>query len=125
MGSLVGFQGVPRAAHYAATKAYVQSLAEGLGRELAPEGITVLSSAPGPVASGFGDVANMRITNGVSAATVARETLDALGRTGTVRPGLLSKLLEGSLAPLPRRLRVRVLEQVMRGMTAHQQPNET
>ena len=62
----------------------------------------------------------MRITNGVSAATVARETLDALGRTGTVRPGLLSKLLEVSLAPLPRRLRVRVLEQVMRGMTAHQ-----
>ena len=120
MGSLVGFQGVPRAAHYAATKAYVQSLAEGLRRELAPEGIDVLSSAPGPVASGFCEVANMRITNGVSAATVARETLDALGRTGTVRPGLLSKLLEVSLAPLPRRLRVRVLEQVMRGMTAHQ-----
>lgn len=125
MGSLVGFQGVPHAAHYAATKAYVQSLAEGLRRELAPEGIDVLSSAPGPVASGFGDVANMRITNGVSAATVARETLDALGRTGTVRPGLLSKLLEASLAPLPRRMRVRVLEQVMRGMTSHQQSFET
>jgi short-subunit dehydrogenase len=102
MGSLVGFQGVPRAAHYAATKAYVQSFAEGLGRELAPAGIAVLSSAPRPVASGFGEVANMRIRNGVSAATVARETLEALGRTGIVRPGRLSKLLEASLAPLPR-----------------------
>ena len=80
-----------------------------------------MSSAPGPVASGFGKIANMRITNGVSHAIVARETLEALGRTGTLRPGLLSKLLEGSLAPLPRRLRVRVLEQVMRGMTSHQE----
>jgi uncharacterized protein len=80
----------------------------------------VLSSAPGPVDSGFGAVANMRITNGVSAATVARETLRALGRTGTVRPGLLSKVLEASLSPLPRGMRVRILEQVMRGMTAHQ-----
>lgn len=93
-GSLVGFQGVPQAAHYAATKAYVQSLAEGLGRELSPAGVEVLSSAPGPVASGFGAVANMRITNWVRATTVARETLDALGRKRTVRPGLLSKVLE-------------------------------
>jgi len=54
-----------------------------------------MSSAPGPVASGFGEVANMRITNGVSPGIVARETLKELGRTGTVRPGLLSKLLEG------------------------------
>ncbi|MEM7193149.1 MAG: SDR family NAD(P)-dependent oxidoreductase [Pseudomonadota bacterium] len=30
MSSLFAFQGVPRAAHYAATKAYVQTLAEGL-----------------------------------------------------------------------------------------------
>lgn len=120
MGSLVGFQGVPHAAHYAATKAYVQSLAEGLRLELAPEGVHVLSSAPGPVESGFGAVANMRISRGVGATTVARETLDALGRRGTVRPGLLSKVLEGSLAPLPRALRTRILQQVMRGMTAHQ-----
>ena len=46
-GSLVGFQGAPRAAHYAATKAYVQSLAEGLHVELAPRGVDVLASARG------------------------------------------------------------------------------
>lgn len=123
MGSLVGFQGVPRAAHYAATKAYVQSLAEGLRRELAPLGVDVLSSAPGPVVSGFGATANMRITSGVSAATVARETLDAVGRKGTVRPGLLSKVLQASLSTLPRTVRVRILEQVMAGMTAHHPPS--
>lgn len=120
MGSIVGFQGVPQAAHYAATKAYVQSLAEALRRELGPEGIDVLSSAPGPVTSGFGAVANMRIARGVDAATVASETLDALGRRGTVRPGLVSKVLGASLATVPRQWRVRILERVMRGMTEHQ-----
>jgi len=34
MISVVAFQGVPRSANYAATKAYVQSLAEGLRAEL-------------------------------------------------------------------------------------------
>ncbi len=36
------------------------------------------------------------------ASDVAVETLDVLGRVGTVRPGLLSKLLGYSLATLPR-----------------------
>ena len=46
-GSLVGFQGAPNAANYAGTKAYVQTLAEGLHVELAPRGVDVLVSAPG------------------------------------------------------------------------------
>jgi short-subunit dehydrogenase len=54
MSSLVAFQGVPLAANYAATKAYVQTLAEGLHDELRPLGVDVLASAPGPVKSGFG-----------------------------------------------------------------------
>jgi short-subunit dehydrogenase len=36
IGSIVGFQGTPLAGHYAATKAYIQSLAEALHAELAP-----------------------------------------------------------------------------------------
>ena len=43
MSSLFAFQGVPRAANYAATKAYVQSLAEGLRIELAPHGVDVVA----------------------------------------------------------------------------------
>lgn len=53
-GSIVGWQGVPGQANYAASKAYVQSLAEGLHDELAQHGVDVLAVAPGPVASGFG-----------------------------------------------------------------------
>ena len=101
LSSLVAFQGVPRAANYAATKAYVQSLAEGLRVELAPFGVDVVASAPGPIRSGFGARAAMTMGLAQTPAAVAQVTLDALGRRGTVRPGWLSKLLELSLALLP------------------------
>lgn len=119
-GSLVGFQGVPFAAHYAATKAWNQTLAEGLAAEFRAAGVDVLSSAPGPVASGFAARADMRMGAAVTPATVAQQTLAALGRRTTVRPGWLSKLLEASLATLPRSARTRIMAQVMRGMTKHQ-----
>lgn len=117
--SLLAFQGVPRAANYAATKAYVQTLAEGLHRELAPHGVDVVASAPGPVHSGFAARANLRMGVALEPRAVARATLKALGRRVTVRPGWLSWGLEASLAPLPRALRVRILALVMAGMTAH------
>lgn len=120
LSSLVAFQGVPRAANYAATKAYVQSLAEGLRWELAPLGVDVVASAPGPVRSGFGARANMRMGLALTPERVAEVTLKALGRRSVVRPGWLSKFLEASLAPLPRWGRVRILKMVMEGMTKHQ-----
>lgn len=119
LSSLVAFQGVPNAANYAASKAYVQSLAEGLRVELAPCGVDVVSSAPGPVHSGFALRAGMRMGLAATPAVVAEGTLEALGRLGTVRPGWISKLLEWSLAPLPRWGRVRVMARVMAGMTSH------
>ncbi|WP_336487500.1 SDR family NAD(P)-dependent oxidoreductase [Methylobacterium nigriterrae] len=118
MSSLVAFQGVPRAANYAATKAYVQNLAEGLHAELRSRGVDVLSSAPGPVLSGFGRRAAMRITSGQTPDEVAVGSLHALGRRATVRPGLLAKALETALKPLPRPGRVVMMGKVMAGMTA-------
>lgn len=120
MASLVGWQGVPRLAHYAATKAYIQSLAEGLRVELKALGIDVLASAPGPVHSGFAERADMRMGAAERPDEVARASLQALGRTGTVIPGNLSKLLTYSVLPLPRTLRTRIFAQVMNGMTKHQ-----
>jgi short-subunit dehydrogenase len=125
MSSLVSFQGVPRAAHYAATKAYIQTFAEGLQRELTPLGVEVLISAPGPVNSGFGQRADMRMNGAASAQDVARGTVRALGRKTVVRPGLLSVLLEAALAPLPRWARTSIMARVMRTMTAHQGPRKT
>ncbi|MCY7378908.1 MAG: SDR family oxidoreductase [Gemmatimonadaceae bacterium] len=119
LSSLVAFQGVPRTANYAATKAYVQSLAEGLRVELGPRGVDVLASAPGPISSGFASRARMTMGMTQTPADVAQASLAALGRRGTVRPGWLAKGLGASLMFLPRWGRVRVMGKVMAGMTTH------
>jgi short-subunit dehydrogenase len=118
MSSLLAFQGVPMAANYAATKAYVQSLAEALHRELSPAGVDVVASAPGPVHTGFAARARMTMGFAQGPEGVAAATLSALGRRMTVRPGLLSKFLEASLKLLPRWGRVLMMGRVMRGMAS-------
>ncbi len=120
MSSMVAFQGVPYSANYAATKAYVQSLAEGLARELKPAGVHVLAAAPGPVKSGFEARANMNMSMSLTPEQVGVPILKALGRQTTVLPGLLTKLLVFSLRTVPRWGKVRIMEQVMGGMTRHQ-----
>ena len=119
MSSLLGFQGVPQAAQYAATKAYIQSFSEALHSELAPIGVDVIASAPGPVNSGFADRAGMRMGVTLRPAAVAQATLNALGRRRTVVPGFLSKILTYSLLPLPRWSRVQIMGLIMGGMTRH------
>lgn len=120
LSSIVGFQGMPHAAHYAATKAYVQALGEALAVELAARGVDVLAAAPGPTASGFADRAGMKMGAALQPSALARPILGALGRRSTVLPGLLSKVLVYSLVLLPRWARVRIMGRVMRGMTRHQ-----
>lgn len=121
LSSLVAFQGVPNAANYAASKAYIQSLAEGLDRELKPLGVDVLAAAPGPVQSGFGTRANMQMGNAAKPEEIGVPILKALGKSSVVVPGVLSKLLTYSLKTLPRTYKVRVMELVMKGFTKHQQ----
>ncbi len=116
MSSIVAFQGVALQTNYAATKAYVQSLADGLAREWKPYGIDVLASAPGPVDTEFAKVAQMNMGKAEDPGIVARSTLNALGRKNTVRPGFLAKLLGNSLSLLPRSGRSFVLGKVMEGM---------
>ena len=120
MSSLLAFQGTPWASNYAATKAYVQTLAEALRIELGPLSVDVIACAPGPIRSGFAARANMRMSMAARPEIVAAATLESLGRRTTFRPGLLSKVLEYSLAMLPRWGRVRVMSLVMGGMTNHQ-----
>jgi short-subunit dehydrogenase len=116
MSSMVAFQGTPYSANYAATKAYVQTLAEGLAAELRPHGVDVLAAAPGPVTSGFADRANMKMNMSMTPAQIGVPILKALGRRTTVFPGLLTKVLVYSLKAVPRWAKVRIMEKVMGGM---------
>jgi uncharacterized protein len=116
-GSLLGWQGVPGQAVYAATKAYVQVLAEGLRAELRPRGVDVVAVAPGPVRSGFGARAGLTMTSATAPQVVATGALAALGKRGTVVPGARGKFLTAALATLPRRQRTRVLGRVIAKMT--------
>lgn len=120
LSSLVAFQGVPYAAHYAATKAYVQSFAEALAIELKPHGVSVLVAAPGPVESNFGQRANMKMGNGLKPSALGVPILTALGKQTNVIPGLLSKVLIYSLRTVPRFAKVRIMQMVMGGFTKHQ-----
>lgn len=115
-GSLVGFNGAPFSATYAATKGFVQSFAEGIAAEMRPHGVSVISVAPGPVGTGFAARAGMQMGQTATPEMVARSALSALGRGTTVRPGFLAKFLGWSLAMLPRWGRVRVMGIIMKGM---------
>lgn len=120
LSSLVAFQGVPYAANYAATKAYVQSLAEALAIELKPFGVDILAAAPGPVESGFGKRANMKMGKSVSPQSLGVPILSALGKQTNVIPGLLSKVLVYSLRTVPRFVKIKIMQLVMGGFTKHQ-----
>lgn len=115
VGSIVARQGVPLQAHYAATKAYVHSLAEALAVELRPAGVDVLLVAPGPVDSGFAAAAGMRLGSAVSAREVPDPILTALGRRRVVVPGRQARVLTFGLSTMPRPLRTRIMHGVMRG----------
>ncbi|MBX9639862.1 MAG: SDR family NAD(P)-dependent oxidoreductase [Mycobacteriaceae bacterium] len=115
-GSILGWQGVPGQANYAATKAYVQSLAEGLHRELKPRGVHVLSVAPGPVHTGFAARAGLTMKSAAAPEVVAEAMWSALGRRVTVVPGAQAKFLTASLRVLPRQLRSIILGRVMASM---------
>jgi uncharacterized protein len=120
LSSMVAFQGVPNAANYAASKAYVQSLGEALSIELKPEGIDVLTIAPGPVESGFSGRANMQMGKAMKPEAIALATINAIGRQSTLLPGFLTKLLVYNLRMTPRWLKVIIMGKVMSGFTAHQ-----
>ena len=125
LSSLVAFQGVPYAANYAATKAYIQSFAEALTIELKPFGVDVLTAAPGPVESGFGNRANMKMNGALKPAQLGVPILESLGKQNNVIPGLLSKILIYSLRTVPRWVKIKIMQQVMGGFTKHQRTSNS
>ena len=117
VASCAGFQPIPYFAVYAATKAYVRSLSNGLAVEGRPAGTRVLSLCPGPVATEFGDVAGLR-----GASLKGAGTSPAVVRTGIrayergrmeVIPGWQNRLLAYSTRFVPVALTARLAGRVL------------
>jgi uncharacterized protein len=108
-GSLAGNQPVPGSATYAASKAFVNALAESLSGELAGTGVTCTLLTPGPVRSNFARRAGMqRAANRlpaplwVDAKQAALTGLVGLSRhRRRVVPGSMGRVMDlaGRLAP--------------------------
>lgn len=90
VSSLASLLPIPDFAVYAASKAYVTSFTEALRLELRESGIVVAAVCPGPVKTGFGDVArrSSQASSGggfrslfyINRAQVVSEALEMLGK---------------------------------------------
>lgn len=92
MSSMAGFQGTGFVAHYAASKAYLRVLAEGLWNELHGLGVEVLACCPGLVRTptlfdGHPVRPAWLASPLMDCAPVVKQTLAALGRRPVVVPG--------------------------------------
>lgn len=114
MSSLAGEQGSPRIATYAATKAFVTRLAEGLWAELRNHGIDVLVCCAGAIGTpGYERAARSEAPGQMTPEEVVRETLEALGSGPRVVPGWRNRLAALLLGRwLPRSTAVRVMGRV-------------
>ncbi len=117
ISSLLGFHGVFGTANYAASKAYVQALGEGLYFELRKQNVDVLTVAPGPINTGFAATAGMQFNMALKPENVAKQSIQSLGRKITLLPGFLTKFLYFSLSMLFfRNLKVLILGTIMKTM---------
>lgn len=116
VSSIAGYGPAPRAATYAATKAFVTSFSEALHSELGPQGVTVSALCPGLTRTEFFERAGSHNSSPgflwQSAEEVAEAGLDGLekGRPVVV-PGAHNKVLRRAigLAPLGLIARVRAV----------------
>ncbi len=111
MSSLAGFQGAPRIAAYAASKAFNIVLGESLWSELRPQGVDVVVSCAGAIRTpGYAKTADGDAPGLLDADAVVKETFDALGRGASVVPGAVNRLARFTLGRLlPRRAAVAIM----------------
>ena len=110
VGSTAAMIPGPLHATYHASKAFVSSFSQALANELQGKGVTVTMLAPGPVATDFFDVSDMRKVKSIqrnmaSAADVAKVGYDAMmrGELLAFNDWRLKFLLDWVVPLLPRR----------------------
>ncbi len=111
MSSLAGFQGAPRIAAYAASKAFNTVFGESLWSELRPHGVDVVVACAGAIRTpGYAAAAKGDAPGTLDAGAVAERTLDALGRGPVVVPGAVNRLARFVLGRmLPRRAAIAIM----------------
>lgn len=122
IASTAAFQPIPYFSAYAASKAYVLSLSEGLAEEVREHGIQVVALCPGPTRTAFMGTAGIQL-GGIKyadaafmdATDVVEACMRALRKREVVRiPGTLNALMARSMPFLPRRLVAKVSGQLMK-----------
>lgn len=114
VASVAGYQPLPLAAVYGATKAFDLMLGEALWAENRGRGVDVLAVSPGPTDTEFQTVAGEKPHAAVPPADVVDATVGALGKQPSVIVGNVNALRTFSLRFAPRALIARVAEMVMR-----------
>ena len=120
MSSLAGSLGSPNLAAYAATKSFNAILAEGLWRELRPQGVDVLACMAGAILTpGYQEAGGGKPAPGtMPARDVAEQALRALGKGPIVIPGGMNKLARFLLMRLlPRRAAIGVMARNTGGLS--------
>jgi len=121
-GSIEGFLGFPWSSGYAATKAFVTVLGEGLWGELESRGVDVLVLSPGATdtdAATLQGIDKGRIPGPIMhPAEVARAALARLGGRPVYVPGWTNRLMVRFLTALPRRLALRLAGRGIRATLA-------
>jgi short-subunit dehydrogenase len=118
LSSLSATMGSAYIANYAATKAYNLVLAEGLWEELRRKGVDVLACCPSAVATpNYLASAPKRAQATMTPDAIVAATLPQLGRRPSFIPGGTNQAAAFIMRRLlPRRLIVRIMGGVMRGM---------
>lgn len=111
MSSMTGHLGTPRIAGYAASKAFLRVLGEGLWYELKGKNIDVIAASCGAVRTpGYATAAGKEAPGTLSADRVVKKVLWTLGGGPVVMPGFINRLATIVLGRiLPKRLAITIL----------------
>ncbi|HKA57957.1 MAG TPA: SDR family oxidoreductase [Gemmatimonadales bacterium] len=119
--SLLGFQGVPGYAAYAASKAFVLHFGEALHAELGPRGVAVTVLAPGAATTSFGDVAGQTDKGTLQKLMMSPRAVAEIGMRALLRrrSSVVAGWRNGFIVFLnrftPRALQRRIFQRVMAG----------
>jgi short-subunit dehydrogenase len=116
VSSTAGFQPMPYAAVYAATKAFVTSFSIALAEEVRSDGITVVTLCPGPTRTSSDPEKQSRFPGGLQPAEeVVEEALRQMDlKGGLVVPRIVNKVMALSNRLMPLHVSARIVARAMR-----------